>query len=88
MPLLLESIQNHEVCAFDTVVSRYILGKPSKRAMDFYKTPSISEDQSDLEEDKMVYLDIFDEVEDEEEEITDEDDLSDVDFEELFNDDF
>lgn len=56
--------------------------------MDFYKTPSISEDQSDLEEDKMVYLDIFDEDEDEEEEITDEDDLSDVDFEELFNDDF
>lgn len=88
VPLLLESIQNHEVCAFDTVVSRYILGKPSKRAMDFYKTPSISEDQSDLEEDKMVYLDIFDEDEDEEEEITDEDDLSDVDFEELFNDDF
>ena len=79
MPLLFKSIQNHEVCAFDTVVSRYILGKPSKRAMDFYKTPSISEDQSDLEEDKMVYLDIFDE---------DEDDLSDVDFEELFNDDF
>lgn len=46
--LLKESIQNHEVCTFDTVTSHYIFGKPSKWAMKFYKASAISQEQSDL----------------------------------------
>ena len=86
VPVLLESIQNHEICTFDTVASRYIFGKPSKWAMDFYKPPLISENSDGIQEEG--FLDYFDDDEGNEEKTTDEDNLSDVDLEELFNDDF
>ena len=73
VPVLLKSIQNHEVCTFDTVCSRYIFGKPSKWATDFYKTSLISENSDDILEEE--FLDYFDDDEEDSKELLDDEEI-------------
>lgn len=46
VPLLLKSVQQRKICNFNSECSRYILGKPSEWARDFYKKYSESEEQN------------------------------------------
>lgn len=91
--MLLKSIQNHEVCTFDTVTSRYVFGVPSELAVDFYKMPFISK-QNDLcenyKDNEIKYRDTVDD-DDEEEPVIVEDAFNDDNDEfddDCFDDDF